>query len=182
MIAVNIEVSRPTASVTAKPLIGPEPNWNSRTAAISVVIFASIIVVNAREYPASTADIGVRPFRDSSRIRSNMRTFASTAIPIVSTIPAIPGSVSVACSIESTAAIRTMLRISATSAMKPNSRSHKDNDQYDCQHTGKLACGNRIRAQFSTDGALFEDRQRRGQRAGAQQQGKVLRRIDREIS
>ena len=26
MIAVNIEVSRPIASVTAKPLIGPDPN------------------------------------------------------------------------------------------------------------------------------------------------------------
>ena len=37
MMAVNSEVRMPIARVTAKPRIGPEPNWNSSSAAISVV-------------------------------------------------------------------------------------------------------------------------------------------------
>ena len=61
MIAVNIEVRMPMDSVTANPLIGPEPNANSRTAAIRVVKLESIIVVKARLYPASIAFIGLRP-------------------------------------------------------------------------------------------------------------------------
>ena len=96
IIAVNIEVKIPIARVTENPLIGPEPNCNTNIAALKVVIFASIIVLRARWYPESTADIGVRPLRSSSRMRSNTKTLASTAIPIVSTIPAIPGKVKVA--------------------------------------------------------------------------------------
>ena len=48
MIAVNMDVRMPMESVTAKPLIGPEPKANSNTDAINVVRFESIIVVNAR--------------------------------------------------------------------------------------------------------------------------------------
>ncbi len=48
MIAVNIDVSIPIESVTANPLIGPEPKAKSRTAAIKVVRFESMIVVKAR--------------------------------------------------------------------------------------------------------------------------------------
>ena len=48
MIAVNIDVRMPTERVTANPLIGPEPNANNKTAAINVVRFESMMVVNAR--------------------------------------------------------------------------------------------------------------------------------------
>ena len=48
MIAVNMEVSRPMESVTAKPLTGPEPNSNRMMAANRVVRLASIMVVKAR--------------------------------------------------------------------------------------------------------------------------------------
>jgi len=47
VMAVNIDARIPTESVTAKPLTGPEPNWNSTMAAISVVILASTMVENA---------------------------------------------------------------------------------------------------------------------------------------
>ncbi len=47
MIAVNIEVTIPNASVMANPLIGPVPKKNSTSAAMSVVMFASAIVENA---------------------------------------------------------------------------------------------------------------------------------------
>ena len=49
MIAVNMEVTMPMASVTAKPRTGPEPKAYNSTAANSVVTFASMIVVSARE-------------------------------------------------------------------------------------------------------------------------------------
>ncbi len=47
MIAVNIEVTMPRLSVTAKPLTGPVPKPNSMSAAISVVMLASKIEVKA---------------------------------------------------------------------------------------------------------------------------------------
>ena len=59
--AANIEVRMPSDSVTAKPLIGPEPNWNSRMPAINVVRLASMIVAIARWNPASiTAASAIR--------------------------------------------------------------------------------------------------------------------------
>ena len=79
-----------------------------------------MMVIKAREYPVSTAEIGVRPDRTSSRMRSNTSTLASTAMPMVKTMPAMPGNVSVACRKLSTPRINTMLTTSATSAMKPN--------------------------------------------------------------
>ena len=47
MMAVNIEVTMPSESVMAKPLIGPLPKPNSMRAAIRVVILASKIEVKA---------------------------------------------------------------------------------------------------------------------------------------
>ncbi len=47
-MAVNIDVASPIISVTAKPLIGPEPKINSSNAAMKVVMLASMIVVSAR--------------------------------------------------------------------------------------------------------------------------------------
>ena len=119
IIAVNIEVNIPIANVTEKPLIGPDPKEYRHSAANSVVKLESIIVVRARLYPASIAEIGVRPKATSSRILSKIKTFASTAIPIVKTIPAIPGSVKVACSTDNAPTIKTMLKNRAILAKTP---------------------------------------------------------------
>ena len=59
------------------------------------------------------------PF-NSSLILEKIRTFASTAIPTVKTIPAIPGNVSVAPSNDIIPVIRTRLEASATFAANPN--------------------------------------------------------------
>ncbi len=67
-------------------------------------------------------DTGVLPIRSSSRIRSPISTLPSIAMPSVSTIPAIPGMVSVALTIDRTAASRVRLVNSAMTAIRPNSR------------------------------------------------------------
>ena len=96
---MNIDAITPKDSVIEKPLIGPEPNANSKTAAIKVVIFASRTVILAFEYPESKACIEDFSVFNSSLILSNIKTFASTAIPTVKIIPAIPGKVKVASKI-----------------------------------------------------------------------------------
>ena len=87
--------SKPIVKVTANPLIGPEPNWKSMKAAIRVVELESIIALKALLKPFEMAACIGLPFAISSRILSLIRTFASTAIPRVKIIPAIPGSVRV---------------------------------------------------------------------------------------
>ena len=52
--AVNIEAITPKDNVMEKPLIGPEPKANSKTAAIRVVILASSIVDIALSKPFFT--------------------------------------------------------------------------------------------------------------------------------
>ena len=88
--------------------------------AIRFVRFESMIVPEALVKPASSAEMGVRPFFTSSRMRSLIRMFASSAVPSVSTMPAMPGSVRVASSTESAASISMMLTSSAMSASQPN--------------------------------------------------------------
>ena len=110
----------PNDKVTANPLTGPEPNPNNITAAISVVTLASIIVFNACLYPISTEAIGERPDLISSLILSNIKTLASTAIPIVKTIPAIPGNVKVAWIKVKIAYKINKLNINAIFAKTPN--------------------------------------------------------------
>ena len=61
-----------------------------------VVIFASNIEDKAFAKPSSIAATCFLPFIISSLILSYIRTFASTRIPIVNTIPAIPGNVKTA--------------------------------------------------------------------------------------
>ena len=92
----NSVVSIPTPRVIENPLIGPEPMKKRITAAIKVVILASKIVVRDFVYPESKATIELFSFFNSSLILSKIKTFASTAIPTVKIIPAIPGSVRVA--------------------------------------------------------------------------------------
>ena len=43
--------TRPQNSVTAKPLIGPVPNWNRKAAAISAVACVSRMVSQTRSKP-----------------------------------------------------------------------------------------------------------------------------------
>ena len=54
------------------------------------------MVKNALLKPASTAATTALPARNSSRMRSKIRTFESTAMPMVRMTPAMPGSVRVA--------------------------------------------------------------------------------------
>src|SRR5581483_2743969 len=94
--AVIIEAMMPRMRVTAKPLTGPVPNWNRKSAVRMVLTFESTIAFIAWRNPSSTARRMVFPWSNSSRIRSKIRTFASTAMPTESTSPASPGRVSVA--------------------------------------------------------------------------------------
>jgi len=67
------------------------------------------------------ARAGPLAVRISSRIRSKTSTLASTAMPMVSTIPAMPGSVSVAPTRLSSPKISPTLRTSAILAKSPKS-------------------------------------------------------------
>jgi len=78
--------------------------------------------VKARRKPIFTAERSDLPAQSSSLRRSKISTFASTAIPIESTKPAMPGSVRTACAAESSASSATTYTISATSASRPGRR------------------------------------------------------------
>tara|TARA_B100000408_G_C10125590_1_gene151963 strand:- start:43 stop:417 length:375 start_codon:yes stop_codon:yes gene_type:complete len=118
-IAVNIEHIIPMLRVIANPLIGPEPMLASTNAAISVVTFASMIVINARLYPDLTADIAFFPKLNSSFILSKIITFESIAIPIVRINPAIPGNVRVAPRIDSRDRIKITFKNNDMFAINP---------------------------------------------------------------
>ena len=60
------------------------------------------------------------PKASSSRTRSKIKMFASTARPMVNTIPAIPGKVSTAPSDVRIPMIKNIFAISATLATKPD--------------------------------------------------------------
>ena len=60
------------------------------------------------------------PERSSSRTRSLMSTLASIAMPSVSATAAMPGSVSVACIIDSSATRKSRLHASASTEIRPN--------------------------------------------------------------
>ena len=87
---------RPMTSVTAKPLIGPVPNWKRKAAAMSAVAWVSRIVIQTRSKPLLTAARTVLPLRSSSRMRSKTSTLVSTPTPMVRMMPAMPGRVRVA--------------------------------------------------------------------------------------
>ena len=92
---VNIERIIPIASVVANPFTVPEPLIYKTTAAIRVVTLPSIIAERALSKPSFILACTDLPFLSSSLIRVNIITLASTAIPILSIIPATPGSVRV---------------------------------------------------------------------------------------
>mgnify|MGYP003693851535 CR=1 FL=1 len=92
--AVNRLAPRPMNNDTPKPLDRElVPNDGRMTAVPMTVRCVSTIVRSARRNPASIAARGVFPTRISSRIRSKIRMFVSTAMPIVSAMPARPGKV-----------------------------------------------------------------------------------------
>ena len=91
-------------------------------ATIRVVILASRIVTIARSKPCVIAVCGGDPLRISSRIRAKINTLASTAIPTVSTMPAMPGKVSVAPSRDMMPTNKIRLPDSAITAAMPNTR------------------------------------------------------------
>jgi len=49
--AVNTDAPRPMSRVTAKPLMGPVPNWKRKSAEMIVVRCVSMIVAKARAKP-----------------------------------------------------------------------------------------------------------------------------------
>ena len=118
-IAVNKEVAIPISNVVANPLIGPEPKTKRINAVKPVVILASRIEDNALLNPSPTDCFNPLPLFNSSRILSKIRTLASTDIPIVKTIPAIPGSVNTAPNPAKIPNIKTKFNTNATSAYIP---------------------------------------------------------------
>jgi hypothetical protein len=101
--AVNIDTSTPTDRVTPKPRTAPDARKNNSTAASRVVTLESAIALSALRKPRPTAGRGPTPARCSSFMRSNTSTLASTAMPMASTNPAMPGSVRVERSASSSA-------------------------------------------------------------------------------
>src|SRR6266852_3225735 len=81
----------------------------------STVTWVSMTVRKARANPESMAARTVFPDRSSSRILSKIRILVSTAMPMVSTTPAIPGRVRVAWKPAMAASRTRRLRASATS-------------------------------------------------------------------
>ena len=118
-IAVNKDVAIPINNVVANPLIGPDPKTNNINAVSPVVIFASRMDDNALLNPSLTACFCPFPLTNSSLILSKIRTLASTDIPIVRTIPAIPGRVRTAPRPASIPNINTIFNTRATSAYNP---------------------------------------------------------------
>ena len=112
----------PMERVTAKPLMGPVPNCSRARAAKSVVTFASSIVRKAFPKPSCIAALGFSVRLISYLIRWKINTFASTAMPMVKTIPAMPGKVNVAPKAPRTDIIKIILKISATTAKTPARR------------------------------------------------------------
>ena len=70
-------------------------------------------------FTAIIASVALELFLSSSRILEKINTLASTAIPTVKTIPAIPGKVRVADKIDMIAVMRIRLKITAMLANKP---------------------------------------------------------------
>ena len=95
--ALNILINIPIIKVIAKPLTILVENQIKIRQVSNVEIFPSRIDVHALENPSSISRIPVLPKRFSSFIRSKIRTFASTAIPIDNTNPASPAKVKKHC-------------------------------------------------------------------------------------
>ncbi len=98
-MAVNMDKATPINRVTAKPLTmkapSSPPSQKRMRQAIKVVMLLSLIAVQARLNPASTAAPRLRPPRISYLMRSKIRMLASTAMPSDRIKPATPAKLSV---------------------------------------------------------------------------------------
>ncbi len=117
--AVKNVVVIPTINVIANPLTAPCPKRYNIRAVRNVVMFESKIVQKERLKPKSIASRRRLPALSSSRMRSQIITLASTAIPMVRTIPAIPGKVKAASSWASMPNTKNMLKIRDRLATAP---------------------------------------------------------------
>ena len=115
-----MEVKIPMIKVVAKDSISPVPNTFKIIATSKWVTFASIMEGNAFLKPTSTDPAKSMPLYCSSRIRSNIKILASTAVPIVRTIPAIPAKVNTAPKDAKNPNIKITLIVSAIFAAKPD--------------------------------------------------------------
>ena len=106
-------------------------------------------------------------------------------MPMVSTMPMMPGSVSVALSSDSTPKIIADVdadRDAGEDAEQAVGHDHEHDHERRAVIGGVLALLDRILAEARADDALLDDRQRRRQCAGAQQDGEIVRRLDREAA
>ena len=78
--AVNMFEIRPMTSVTAKPFTGPVPNRNKKVAEISAARCVSTKVIKTRLKLVTMAETAVLPARNSSRIRSKIKTLESPVV------------------------------------------------------------------------------------------------------
>ena len=118
-IAVNNDVPIPINKVVAKPFMGPVPKIKRINAVSPVVILASKIEERALLNPSAIALRVPLPLLTSSLTRSKINTLASTEIPIVNTMPAIPGKVSTAPNPAKIPNINKMFSNNAISAKNP---------------------------------------------------------------
>ncbi len=99
-------------------------------------------------------------------------------------MPAMPGSVSVALEHRQHAEDHGDVDRDRDIGEQPEQavgREHEDDDERRAGISGVLARLDRILAEAGPDGALLDDGQRRRQRAGAQQDGEIVRRLNGEI-
>ena len=111
-------------SVVANPRIGPVPKAYSTIPVIIVVKFESKIAEKALLYPSASDREMDLPARSSSLMRSKISTLASTAIPSVSTNPAIPERVSTEWKEASTPSVKKLFTTSAPSASRPGTQPY----------------------------------------------------------
>ena len=115
----NSEIKKDLMSKLKLKNIFEVPKINKISAVKPVVIFASNIEERALLKP-SEIDLRIPfPLSSSSLTLSKIKTFASTDIPIVRTMPAIPGKVSTAPRPANIPKIRRILSNNAMSAKIP---------------------------------------------------------------
>ena len=180
--AVTIDATRPTSSVMAKPWTGSVPTAYSISAVSAVVTFESMIALIACLNPSSTARFTDFPASISSRIRSKIRTFASTAMPIESAKPANPGSVSGEPERGKAAeAIQHVQseRADGEQSGEPVVHTHDDQHEPDGEQRRAHAVANGIAPERWADRSLIDDMQRSRERTGAENECEVVRILQR---
>ena len=133
--------------------------------------------MRARSRPRSRRAT-VFPSRSSSRMRSLIRTLASTAMPSVSTSPAMPGSVTVASkrgqcreNEEDVQQQRAIREESSAAVVDEHEQDHERAADGERHH----ALLNRVASERRADRALLGQRDGRGQRPGAEDDREVAR-------